>query len=97
MFRNLEQLWKAPELQMPYNSSFSNLNYLSTPPRQQPSIISFQKCDVFSYAVIVQEMLYRKGVYYLTDEDIQKFKLFSKEDITIRNNYYSGFNYFEIY
>ncbi len=42
-------------------------------------------------------MLYRKGVYYLTDEDIQKFKLFSKEDITIRNNYYSGFNYFEIY
>ena len=74
---------------MPYNSSFLNLNYISTSPRQQPSIISFQKCDVFSYAVIVQEILYRKGVYYLTDEDIQKFKLSNRDDI--RNNYYSGF------
>lgn len=51
-----EQLWKAPELQFPYTSSlFPNTGT--------------QKGDVYSFAIIVQEIFYRKGVFYLTDED----------------------------
>ncbi len=58
----IEQLWKAPELQ----SSFTNMN---------KQIIGTPKGDVYSFAIIVQEILYRKGVFYLTDEDKDKFKL----------------------
>ncbi|RMZ99339.1 atrial natriuretic peptide receptor 1-like, partial [Brachionus plicatilis] len=50
------QLWKAPEHQFNYTSGiFQN--------------IGSQKGDVYSFAIIVQEIYYRKGVFYLTDED----------------------------
>jgi len=52
--------------------------------KDQPTTIAYQKGDVFSYAVIVQEILYRKGVYYLTDDD--KKKLSYDGDIDLGEN-----------
>ncbi len=54
------QMWRAPELQVSY------VNYL-TAGGSEPE--GTQKGDVYSFAVIVQEILYRQGVFYLTDED----------------------------
>ena len=58
VFSFLEQLWKAPELQSDYPSA--NL------------FNGTQKGDVYSFAIIAQEVLYRKGVFYMTDEDIHR-------------------------
>ena len=55
----IEQLWRAPELQTSYSST-------SIPSSQ---FVGNHKGDVYSFAIIVQEILYRKGVFYLTDED----------------------------
>ena len=56
-----EQLWRAPELQSPFIGSNSNsaTQFLAGTP----------KGDVYSFAIIVQEILYRKGVFYINDED----------------------------
>ncbi len=52
------QLWKSPELQFPVaNANLCQL-YMGTP-----------KGDVYSFAIIVQEILYRRGVFYLSEED----------------------------
>lgn len=76
-------MWKAPEFQIPYNISSYNMNYVSSmATRDQPTTFSHQKGDVFSYAVIVQEILYRKGVYHLTNEDRKKFFTDSDNDLT---------------
>ncbi len=54
-----KQMWRAPELQVSYQSHLGgNLEPEGT-----------QKGDVYSFAVIVQEILYRQGVFYLTSED----------------------------
>jgi atrial natriuretic peptide receptor A len=54
------QLWKAPELQFPIaNANLSQL-YIGT-----------NKGDVYSFAIIVQEILYRRGVFFLNDEDLK--------------------------
>ena len=39
-----------------------------------------QKGDVYSFAIIIQEILYRQGVFYLTDEDREH--IFRKYDQT---------------
>lgn len=58
-----KQLWRAPELQ----SSYGNVS-------QYASSSSFtegtQKGDVYSFGIIMQEILYRQGVFYLTGGDI---------------------------
>jgi hypothetical protein len=53
-------MWRAPELQFPFNNTNNNYSqlYIGTP-----------KGDVYSFAIIVQEILYRKGVFYLSDVD----------------------------
>jgi atrial natriuretic peptide receptor A len=54
-FFDLEQLWRAPELQ----SNISNGHNTN----------GSQKGDIYSFAIILQEILYRKGLFYLTNED----------------------------
>ena len=68
-----EQLWKAPELQ----TSFSSMNSY---PSTNMFIAGTQKGDVYSFAIIIQEILYRQGVFYLTDED--QDHIFRKYDQT---------------
>lgn len=58
-----DQLWKAPELQSPFNS---HTNTVGFPFNGSP------KGDVYSFAIIYQEILYRNGVFYLTDDDVEK-------------------------
>lgn len=90
-------MWKAPELQRTFNSSSFSINYLyPSSSQQQPTILAFQKGDVFSYAVIVQEILYRKGVYYLTDEDKQRFKLDAKDERDNSATSYKGFIFIKL-
>ncbi|XP_067939341.1 atrial natriuretic peptide receptor 1-like [Watersipora subatra] len=48
------KLWTAPEL----------LDSQSV-----PSVQAYQKGDVYSFAVICQEVIYRKGVFYVKDKD----------------------------
>ena len=56
-----EQLWRAPELQSPFIGSNSN--------SATQFLVGTPKGDVYSFAIIVQEILYRKGVFYINDED----------------------------
>ncbi len=56
-----EQLWRAPELQ----SSYIGFN----PNTASQLFVGTQKGDIYSFAIIVQEILYRKGVFYVNDED----------------------------
>lgn len=59
----------APELQ-----SGSYLYSNSSPTSAGSAIpIGTPKGDVYSFAIIAQEILYRKGVFYLTDEDRKNF------------------------
>ena len=55
-----EQLWRAPELHYP---QFQNI------PIQM--ICGTQKGDVYSFSIIIQEIFYRFGVFYLNDKDKQ--------------------------
>jgi hypothetical protein len=54
----IEQLWRAPEFHQSVQSSMSNQIVCGT-----------QRGDVYSFAIIVQEIFYRKGVFYLDDKD----------------------------
>jgi hypothetical protein len=77
-----EELWKAPELQSVYSTNNPNLLYSGT-----------QKGDIYSFGIIVQEILYRKGVFHLTDEDIEIY--FKNDQICKFNDkklYYKGKN-----
>jgi hypothetical protein len=76
----IEQLWKPPELQSALSNNNLNLIYPGT-----------QKGDIYSFGIIVQEILYRKGVFHLTDEDKELY--FKNEQIPIFNDkkwYYKG-------
>ena len=57
-----KQLWRAPELQ----SSYGNVSQYTSP---SFFIEGTQKGDVFSFGIIMQEILYRQGVFYLSVED----------------------------
>jgi hypothetical protein len=50
------------------------------------SYLASQKGDVYSFAIIVQEILYRKGVFYLTDED-KEINLFKNENFNLDSNH----------
>ena len=80
-FKKKEQLWRAPELQVPYTLACTN-SYSSY-------FLSNQKGDVYSFAVIVQEIFYRKGVFYLNEEDKESIRIngFSINDSPKENSY----------
>lgn len=50
------KLWTAPEL-------------LDFSVAGGPTMQAYQKGDVYSFAIICQEVMYRKGVFYVEDED----------------------------
>ena len=52
-------MWRAPELQFPFNSN-TNMSqlYIGTP-----------KGDIYSFGIIVQEILFRQGVFHLSYDD----------------------------
>ncbi len=65
-----KQLWKAPELQAPYSLNTNMQSFNGT-----------QKGDVYSFAIIIQEILYRRGVFYLNDEDKDNLRVEEKKDL----------------
>jgi atrial natriuretic peptide receptor A len=68
------QLWKSPELQFPIaNANLSQL-YMGTP-----------KGDVYSFAIIVQEILYRRGVFHLNEEDMRAVFKFENDNSLEQN------------
>jgi atrial natriuretic peptide receptor A len=50
------------------------------PPSASSSVSGTQKGDVYSFAIIVQEILYRKGVFYLNEEDKAHYFLKNNDD-----------------
>ncbi len=70
MFNKKEQLWRAPELHFWIHNQVTNSTLNGT-----------QKGDVYSFAIIIQEIFYRKGVFYLDDKD----KLMTYDDETKEN------------
>jgi hypothetical protein len=63
-----EQLWKAPEL---HYSVYQNHIPLQL-------MCGTQKGDVYSFGIIIQEIFYRNGVFYLNDKD--KLEAFGDEN-----------------
>jgi len=53
----LDMLWTAPEILVERNKADGAF------------VRGTQKGDVYSFAIIVQEILYRKGPFYVDDED----------------------------
>lgn len=51
-----------------------------------------QKGDVYSFAIIAQEIFYRKGVFYLTDEDRENFFPTADSNHALTTNDYDDYD-----
>lgn len=86
----IEQLWRAPELQSTTYFSLSNSSY--------NHCVGSQKGDIYSFAIIIQEIFYRKGVFYLTNEEKEYyFKVNREDDYDNLPNYNITTSYKEIF